>query len=139
MNGVHHLQYMPKTPKKPVRPRAISNGRTSFIPNGKCSVFLYHMYKEDNMTVMLILAKSIWKGSYPLPMLQSASNRNLTSEKTNLPLFPSISNMRVVTFISVPNSCEIKTRAKPLLAVHDACILPLKLRGGLGDRDNCLA
>jgi len=38
-----NLQYMPNTPKKPVNPRAISRGRTSLKPNGKCSVFVLHM------------------------------------------------------------------------------------------------
>lgn len=62
MCGTHHLQYMPNTPKKPVRPRAISSERTSLIPNGKCSVFLYHMYKEEHSTVIPILANRIWNG-----------------------------------------------------------------------------
>jgi hypothetical protein len=53
------LQYIPKTPKNPNRPRAISRGRTSLMPKGKCSVFLYHMYTDAHNTVMPIRANKM--------------------------------------------------------------------------------
>jgi hypothetical protein len=53
------LQYIPNTPKKPVKPRATNRGLTSRRPHGKCSVFLYHIYSDEQITVMLILANRI--------------------------------------------------------------------------------
>jgi hypothetical protein len=50
---------MPKTPKNPVKPLAINRGLTSLIPHGKCSVFLYHMYSDEHITVIVILANKI--------------------------------------------------------------------------------
>jgi hypothetical protein len=66
LNG-DDLQYIPKTPKNPKSPLAISKDRTSLMPKGKCSVLLYHIYTEAHRTVIPIRAKSMWKGWYPLP------------------------------------------------------------------------
>lgn len=56
------LQYMPNTPKKPNRPRAMSRDRTSLIPNGKYSVLLYHIYTDAHNTVMPMRANKMWNG-----------------------------------------------------------------------------
>ncbi len=50
--------------------------------------------------------------------------------------FPDVSSSLVVTFMSAPKSCEIRTSTRPLLATHRALALAFHERArGVGEMD----